>query len=405
MQAKSYDIIIVGGGMTGLALACMLAQKTSLTIAVLESQSHSSSWSASHYHHRVSAIALSSQRILRSLRVWDDISRQRVSPFRQILVWDAAGHGEIRFNSNEIAEPLLGHIIENNLIQSVLEAKVRQYSNVEIIAPVKLEKLIENENGIELIADDERVYKTRLAVAADGANSWLRKQAKINIKKFDYQQDAIVAAVHTALPHHETASQVFLATGPLAFLPLQEECTSSIVWSLPVNKANELMAMEAQDFQQALAQAFEYRLGDILKIEQRHVFPLSRQNTEEYVKPGIALIGDAAHTVHPLAGQGINIGLLDAASLADVLCDAIKNNRDFASYTNLRRYERWRKADNLTMLAGVDMIKNLFASEKKSIQTMRSLGLNATHRMKWIKNCFARHAVGDRGGLPSFARA
>lgn len=396
----SHDIIIVGGGMTGLALACMLAAKTSLTIAVLESQAESPRWSASHYHHRVSAIALSSQRILQSLQAWDDIAQQRVSPFKKILVWDAAKQGEILFDSHEIAEPLLGHIIENNLIQSTLESRVRQYPNIEIIAPIKLEKFIDG----QLISDCGRIFTGKLVVAADGANSWLRKQANINIEKFDYQQNAIVATVHTELPHGEIARQVFLESGPLAFLPLQEKSTSSIVWSLPTDKAKQFMSMEVQDFQHELAKAFDYRLGDVLKVEQRYIFPLSRQRTKQYVKPGIALIGDAAHTVHPLAGQGVNMGLLDAASLADIVLDAIKNNRDFSSYASLRRYERWRKADNLTMHAGVDMIKNLFASEKKSIQTLRSLGLNTTNRMKWIKNCFVRHAVGEREGLPTCAR-
>lgn len=404
MQTTSHDILIVGGGMVGLALACMLAQKTSLSIAVLESQSHTPAWSASHYHHRVSAIALSSQKIFQALHVWDDIRHKRISPFRQILVWDAAGEGEIIFNSREIGETLLGYIIENNLIQTSLEAKAREYPNVEIIAPVKLASMVENDSTIELIADNGRVFKAKLAVAADGAKSWLRKQAQIDVEKFDYQQNAIVATVHTALPHHETARQVFLDSGPLAFLPLMHENMSSIVWSLPAEEAHRLMAVDAPDFQHAIAQAFEYRLGDVVKIEQRHAFPLSRQQAKKYVKPRIALIGDAAHTVHPLAGQGVNMGLLDAASLSDVLLDAIKNNRDFSSYTNLRRYERWRKADNFTMMAGVDMIKILFASEKKSIQNIRSLGLNATNRVKWIKNCFARHAVGTREGLPSLAK-
>lgn len=400
MQRTSYDIIIVGGGMTGLALACMLAAKSSLTIAVLESQPQSPLWSASQYHHRVSAIALSSQKILQSLQVWNDIASQRVSPFRKIQVWDSAKQGQILFDSHEIAEPLLGHIIENNLIQSALESRARLYPNIEIIAPIKLAKLMDH----QLISECGRMFAGKLIIAADGANSWLRKQAKIDIEKFDYQQNAIVATVHTELPHYETARQVFLESGPLAFLPLQEKSTSSIVWSLPVDEANQYMAMDVQDFQYELAKAFDYRLGDVLKVEQRYVFPLSRQKTKQYVKPGIALIGDAAHTVHPLAGQGVNMGLLDAASLADVLLEAIKNNRDFSSYANLRRYERWRKADNLTMHAGVDMIKNLFASEKKSIQTLRSLGLNATNRMKWIKNCFTRHAVGEREGLPTWAK-
>ncbi|MBX3708680.1 MAG: UbiH/UbiF/VisC/COQ6 family ubiquinone biosynthesis hydroxylase [Gammaproteobacteria bacterium] len=400
MQSTTHDIIIVGGGMVGLALACMLAQRTSLTIAVLEVHSPIYSWSASCYHHRVSAIALSSQRIFQSLHVWGDICDKRVSPFTQIQVWDAVGKGKITFDSEEIAEPWLGHIIENNLIQSVLKEKISQYLQVKFISPVQLIKLTIDEQIVELESDNGNVYKGKLAVAADGANSWLREAAKMDVEKRDYHQAAIVAAVQTSLPHGRIARQIFLDTGPLAFLPLADEHQSSIVWSLPLEKAQRLMSLDEVYFQHALAEAFENCLGEIPNIDERYVFPLFKQQATEYVKPRLALVGDAAHTVHPLAGQGVNMGLLDAASLSDVIVEAVKNHRDIGNYTSLRRYERWRKADNFTMLAGVDVIKNLFASNKKSIQQLRSLGLKTTHQVKWMKNLFTRHAVGNRNGLP-----
>jgi 2-octaprenylphenol hydroxylase len=401
---NSHDIIIVGGGMVGLALACMLAQKTSLSIAILEVQSQQHVWSADNYHHRVSAIALSSQRIFQSLNVWNNIRDKRVSPFTKIQVWDAEGQGEIEFDSKEIAEPLLGYIIENHLIQSVLEDKIKQYPHVEMISPVKLTQVIENENGIELVTDTGEKFKTKLVIAADGANSWLRTQVGIHVERHDYHQEAIVATVQTALAHHRVARQVFLNTGPLAFLPLAAEKLSSIVWSVPVKEAQRLMALEDKNFSTALTQAFEYRLGDIVKIEKRYAFSLYKQHAHHYIKPHVALVGDAAHTLHPLAGQGVNIGLLDAASLAEVVMDAIAHRRDFSSHVNLRRYERWRKADNYNLLTGVDLLKQLFASEHQAIQLIRSCGTNLTNRMHWIKNYFMRHAVGDRNGLPIIAR-
>lgn len=403
MQAKSHDIIIVGGGMVGLSLACMLAQKTSLSIAILEVQSHHHAWSAAHYHHRVSAIALSSQRIFQSLNLWDTIRDKRVSPFTKIQVWDAAGLGEIEFDSKEIAEPVLGYIIENNLIQTILEEKIKQYPHVEIISPVKLTQVIEHENGIELVTDSGEKFITQLAVAADGANSWLRTQVGIHVERHEYHQEAIVATVETALPHHRVARQVFLNTGPLAFLPLANAKTSSIVWSVPTEEALRLMALDDEHFSSALAQAFEYRLGDILKIEKRYAFSLYQQHAQHYVKPRVALVGDAAHTLHPLAGQGVNMGLLDAASLAEIVMDGITHRRDFSSYANLRRYERWRKADNYNLLTGVDLLKQLFESEQQTTQRIRSCGINLTNRMRWIKNYFMRHAVGDRNGLPIIA--
>jgi 2-octaprenylphenol hydroxylase len=405
MQA-SYDIVIVGGGMVGLSLACMLAQKTALSIAVLEEQTQIPSWSAEHVHHRVSAIALSSQKIFQSLGVWNDIREKRVSPFKQIIAWDAATQAEIVFHSNEMAESKLGYIIENNLMHSVLENKIKNYPQITKFSGIKLTTMIEHEHehGMELVADDGRIIKAKLAIAADGGNSWLRKQAGIEIDKLDYEENAIVAAVQTTLPHLAGARQIFLPTGPLAFLPLSEKQTSSIVWSLPIEETKRLMALNENDFCAELGSAFEYRLGDVISSSKRFTFPLMRQKANKYIKPHIALVGDAAHTIHPLAGQGVNMGLLDAACLADVICEAVKEHRSFSSEATLRRYERWRKADNLMMFAGVDLIKNLFSSDKKSIQNLRSFGLNTVNHLKWMKNIFVRHAVGERNDLPSLAR-
>lgn len=402
--SMEYDILIVGGGMVGSTLACMLAQQTSLSIAILEAKVPIHSWSPSHYHHRVSAIALSSQRIFKALQVWDTIKNKRVSPFTKIHVWDAAGQGKIDFDCKDITESVLGFIIENNLIQSALEEKLEKLKGtsqidapqIELVSPVNLTAFYEKENGIELQADDGRIFRTKLAIAADGAHSWLREQAGIALEKSDYGQEAIVATVETALPHKKIASQVFLETGPLAFLPLVNPNTSSIVWSLPAEEARRLLASDVALFKDELARAFSHHLGNIVAADQRYSFPLLKQTAKNYVKPRVALAGDAAHTVHPLAGQGVNMGLLDAASLAEVIVDAVKNRRDFSSLHNLRRYERWRKADNLFMLVGVDMIQKLFASDKKSIQSLRSLGVTMTNRVRWIKNIFTRHAVGDR---------
>lgn len=398
-----YDIIIVGGGMVGAALACALAQRTSLSILILEAQSHLPTWSAQHYHHRVSAIALSSQRIFQSLQVWDEIKNNRISPFTGIHVWDAAKQGAIHFDCYEIAESVLGFIIENNLIQSVLQKKLEQYPQVNFVSSVQLKRFVEKANHIELHTNDGTIFSAKLAIAADGAHSWLREQANIQIEKHDYQQHAIVAAVRTAKSHEKIARQVFLETGPLAFLPLAEENLSSIVWSLSPEKAEQLLSLSDDLFMLELAHAFQHTLGDVTEISKRHAFPLHKQQAKHYVHSRVVLVGDAAHTIHPLAGQGVNMGLLDAASLVDVIVGAIRSHRDFASAHNLRPYERWRKADNFALQAGVDVIKQLFASDKPSVQSLRSFGLDVTNRMQWIKNIFTSHAVGDRDGLPLLA--
>ena len=402
-MTSTHDIIIVGGGMVGSALALALAQQTSLSIALLEAQPQDEQWSPAHYHHRVSAIALSSQRILQSLHVWDDIQQKRISPFTQIAVWDADGKNEIYFDSKEIAAPLLGFIVENNVMQSALQEKIKHYPQITFLSPIKLVKCIEQENAIELTAEDGTWLSAKLVIAADGAHSWIRQCAGIDIDKYDYSQEAIVAMVNTALPHQKIARQVFLETGPLAFLPLRDANTTSIVWSLPVGEAKRLMNVDIDEFKHLLTQAFDSRLGEVLSVGKRYSFPLYKQQARNYVKSRIALVGDAAHTVHPLAGQGVNIGFLDAASLVDVIVEAIEKRRDFASLATLRRYERWRRADNMTMLAGIDFIKKIFASDKKSVKNLRSLGLGATSRIQWVKNIFTRHAVGDRAGLPKMA--
>lgn len=388
--------------MAGLTLALALAQRTSLSIAILEASQRAPHWSDAKYHHRVSAITLSSRRILQSLQIWEAIAAKRVSPFTKIRVWDASGTGQIHFDSAEIAEPVLGYIIENNLIQSLLQEKIKQYPQVAFYSPAALAALSETENGMLLTTADERQWKAKLVIAADGARSLVREQAGIELDSSDYQQEAIVATVRTTLPHQQTARQVFLTTGPLAFLPLAEANTSSIVWSLPREQACRLKTAPADEFRQELTQAFSC-LQEIVDMDERYSFPLHKQQAKQYVKPRIALMGDAAHTIHPLAGQGVNMGMLDAASLAEIIVNAIRDHRDFANFSHLRRYERWRKADNLALMGGVDMIKQLFASEKKNIQALRSIGLNITERTRWIKNLFTRHAVGNRQGLPRMA--
>lgn len=403
-HANTYDIIIIGGGMVGLTLACLLARHTPLNIAVLESKITNTHWDESYYQHRVSAIALASQRIFQSIRCWDALAAKRVSPFNRIEVWDGARQGELHFDCHEIGETQLGYIIENALIVDVLRTALLQLPRVDFIAPCQLSAVHYADQGITLMAQDGRVFKALLAVGADGARSWLREKCGITCHQHDYQQQAIVGTVTTEKAHAHIARQIFLPSGPLAFLPLSSPQLSSIVWSLPVTTAQEKLALNPEVFCEQLAEAFDHRLGRVLNVEARHAFPLVKQVASSYVAPRVALVGDAAHVVHPMAGQGVNMGLLDAACLYDVIVTAIAERRDFAAHSVLRRYERWRKADNLGLIAGVDFIKRIFANEQPSVQTLRSVGLHLTNEMRWIKTIFTRHATGDRSHLPRAAR-
>ncbi|OGT60142.1 MAG: hypothetical protein A3F14_06845 [Gammaproteobacteria bacterium RIFCSPHIGHO2_12_FULL_43_28] len=388
-----FDIVIVGGGMVGSALALLLAEKTPLSIAVLEASNAVETWAATHYHHRVSAINLASVSLFQTLKLWDKIKEKRVSPFDRIEVWDASKYGAIAFDSADIAEPQLGYIIENKLIQSALHECIARHAQIQFFSSIELVRIENTEKHLSLFTQDNCVFKTKLAVAADGGKSWLREVAGIDIVKEDYEQVAIVTHVKTEKPHDKTARQVFLPTGPLAFLPLTDSQQSSVVWSLPRVEAQRVLSLKADTFKAALTSAFSAKLGEVVDVAERFAFSLYRQYAKQYVKPRIALVGDAAHIVHPLAGLGVNMGFADVTSLVDVIANAVSKQRSFSSYATLRRYERWRKADNLPLFTGIDAIKRLFASDKPSLQQLRSVGFNLVNEVHALKAIFTQHAV------------
>lgn len=399
---QKFDIIIVGGGIVGLTLARALSLKTSLSIAIIDHQTLQPVYNSEKYQPRVSAITLASKRIFENLQTWQTIASRRISPFEEIKIWDDTSHS-MQFDARNIAEPLLGYIIENNLIISALLEKLQQSINVKIISPLKLKEIITSADSIQLIDVDNEIYEAKLAVAADGANSWLRKQVGIDVVDQDYQQTAIVASVTTALPHQKIARQVFLKTGPLAFLPLKPDDLSSIVWSLPTEQAAHLQQVSIEAFQTELHQSFPF-LGEIKHVSERFAFPLHQQYAKKYFAHHVVLAGDAAHIVHPLAGQGVNMGLLDAASLFDVIYEAVMNKRNFAHYAVLRKYERWRRADNLLMFNGIKTIKSLFSAQNTVVKNIRTMGMKLTDRTGFIKNIFTKFAVGDRSSLPTLSK-
>lgn len=403
MPEADYDLIIAGGGMVGSALACALGQGD-LRIALLEGVPLDRMRPGLDLDSRVSAISRASQRVFAAVGAWDGMTAWRVSPFRDMRVWDATGFGSIHFDSADIGEPLLGWIIENRVIQYALLERARQLPAVDLLCPAALETAEPLAgNGWRIRLNDGREFTTRLLVGADGAQSRVRQLAGIQTGGWSYDQHAVVANVRTAETHQETAWQRFLPTGPLAFLPLHDgRC--SIVWSTTPDQADSLLALDERDFGVALAETFDQRLGAIVEVGPRAAFPLRLQHAHAYVQPGIALIGDAAHVVHPLAGQGVNLGLLDAATLAEVVLDAVAASQDFASLKTLRRYERWRKGDNLLMLGVMDGFKRLFGTSLPPVRLLRNVGLNLTDAAGPLKNLIARRAMGLAGDLPKLAR-
>jgi 2-octaprenylphenol hydroxylase len=397
-----YDMVIAGGGMVGAALACALGNSP-MSVALLEDTPLERSRPGAELDLRVSAITRASQRIFAAVGAWEGMLSWRVSPFREMRVWDAGGSGQIHFDSAALGEPLLGWIIENRVIQTALLEQVRELGNVELLCPAKLSLAGVREQGVHLQLQDRRELFARLLVGADGADSRVRHWARVDVGGWGYQQKAVVAAVGTEKPHRETAWQRFLPTGPLAFLPLHDgRC--SIVWSTTLAQAEYLLELDEDAFALALGEAFGWHLGEITQVGPRGAFPLRLQHAHAYVKPHIALVGDAAHVVHPLAGQGVNLGLLDAAALAEVLLAAVAAGQDIGSLQVLRRYERWRKGENLLMLGVMDGFKRLFGSSLPPVRWLRNFGLNLTDRAGPVKNLIARRAMGLEGDLPKLAR-
>lgn len=393
-KKTDYDIIIVGAGMVGATLACGLAEETeNLSIAIIDANTPNFDWDKDSYDMRVSAITRASQTLFKTVGVWEKIVEQRVSPYQDMFVWDAAGKGELHFDSADMGETDLGHIIENRVIVKALHQRIAALKQIDLLCPAQLENIEFNENKTELRLKDHSKLSAALVVGADGARSWIRQQADIAVKGWDFDQAALVTTVKTEKPHQDTAWQRFLHNGPLAFLPLTDGY-SSIVWSTSPSEAKRLTEISEADFAEELEQAFESKLGKIESVASRAIFPLRLFETLNYVKPRLALVGDAAHTIHPLAGQGVNLGLADVASLIEVIVDAINDKKDIGELKVLRRYERWRRADNRSMLVAMDGLKRLFGSELTIVKELRNIGLNITNQLTPLKNIIMQQAMG-----------
>jgi 2-octaprenylphenol hydroxylase len=317
-------------------------------------------------------------------------------------VWDAGGSGAIHFDSADIGERDLGHIIENRVIQAALWERMAECHTIERFCPALPAGLVLGAEFATMAVEGHGDLCARLVVAADGARSAVRQMAGIATQGWRYDQTAVVATVTTERHHRFTAWQRFLPTGPVAFLPLHDG-RSSIVWSTTPEQAAELMEMDEAAFLAALQRAFGDTLGHMQAAEGRGAFPLRLQHAVDYVKPRLALVGDAAHTIHPLAGQGVNLGLLDAAALAEVLLDAVCARKEVGSYGVLRRYERWRKGENLLMMAAMDGFKRLFGSRLAPLRWARNLGLTVADRSGPVKAMAIRRAMGLAGDLPKLA--
>ncbi len=401
-QTTQCECIIVGGGMVGATLACILGE-AGVSVLLVDKNPVPLDWSDQGFDLRVSAITRASQRIFESIGAWQPMVDRRVNAYQQMHVWDAGGNGVVHFDCADVAEPALGHIVENRVVQAGLHMRLKSLPSVRYLAPANALDIQVGDDDVCLRLHDGSRYRAHLLVGADGARSWVRSAIGIAAEVTDYGQRAIVATVKTERHHQDTAWQRFLATGPLAFLPMSDGYCS-IVWSVSSADAERILNLTEEAFREALTEASEHALGHVLEASPRQAIPLMARHAEHYVLPRIALVGDAAHTIHPLAGQGVNLGLSDVACLGEILLQALHKGQDLGALKVLRPYERWRRGDNALMQTAMTGFKVLFGNEQPVLSQLRNLGLNLVNRTEPAKQFFIRYAMGLAGDLPALAR-
>jgi 2-octaprenyl-3-methyl-6-methoxy-1,4-benzoquinol hydroxylase len=398
---EKFDVVIVGGGMVGSAVACSLGN-SSLKVAVIESTSPQAFSPEQAHDLRVSALSIASKNILETVGAWDGIVARRFCPFKRMRVWETAGDTE--FCSDDINYPELGYIVENRITQLALLDRLQEFDNIELICPSTITKInysIGEDSLLEL--EDGRQLSTKVLVAADGGQSRVRQVVGLGVTSWDYKQHALVIYIETAYEQQDITWQRFLPSGPQAFLPLTGHY-GSIVWYNSPDEVKRLKSLSYDELKDELQRAFPDCLGQVNNVLGVASFPLKRQHAQNYVKPGVVLVGDAAHMINPLAGQGVNIGLLDAAALGEVLIDAAKNGLALGDLSVLRRYEQLRRNENLKMMTVMDVFYQVFSNEILPIKLIRNLGLGLAERLLPAKNKVMRSAMGLEGKLPKLAR-
>lgn len=406
---RDFDVIVIGGAMAGAAAAALLAadpQTSALRIALVEPHPATPPATADPFDLRVSALSRASQRLLERTGAWPAVQARGAAAYERMVVWDQrsdpAGPAALRFDAAELGEPDLGHIVENRAVQAALLASAQQAGVV--LLQTDFVRLEAGEAAVTIALADGRDYRAALAVGADGSDSAVRTQADIAVRGRGYDQRAVVTHLRSAKPHASTAWQRFLDAGPLALLPLADGRVS-LVWTTTPALAQELTGCSDEAFSARVTEASAGILGRLDCTAPRASFPLRLLQANQYAAHRIALVGDAAHTVHPLAGQGINLAFLDVAALVDVAGDAIQAGDDPGERRALRRYERWRKAEALPVIALLDGIQKLFQGDGELRSGLRRSGLELVQAARPLKRVFMQRALGLSGEVPASLRS
>jgi len=415
-REEVLDIVIAGGGMVGMTLGCGLAD-AGFRVALIDALP-AAARTATRYDGRSSAIAEGSMRVLEGLGLWAAMAPE-ACPILDIRVSDARigepasslflhyDHRELA-RDGEAAPPPLGYIVENRVIREALVAAVQARPSLRHIAPAAVTEFAAKPGRGEIELADGSRLAARLAIAADGRDSALRTASGITLAAWDYPQTGIVCTIAHELPHENVAHEHFLPSGPFAVLPMTDDAEgrhrSSIVWTERRERTEALLALDDAAFSGEMQRRFGMSLGRIALLGGRWAHPLRLQHAERYTSPRLALVGDAAHAIHPIAGQGLNLGLRDVAALAEALVDAKRLGLDIGEGEPLLCYERWRRVDNLLLMAATDLLNRLFSNDIAPVRLVRDLGLAAVNRAAPLKRTLMRHAMGLSGDMPRLAR-
>ncbi len=388
--AEQVDVLVIGGGMVGLAFANAL-QHSGLRIVVVERQ-EAQTFESLGMDCRVSAIVRGNQQILEGLGAWQYLEDD-AQAMHSMNIWDDQHAGGIRFDAEEIGEDALGYLVENSRLQAALRRNLLASECVEVLCPAQVTSVDWQEDAAQVVLDDGHRFSAPLLVGADGGRSWVRQQADIGVYTRDYQQKGIVANIRPLIPHHGVAFQRFTPSGPLAVLPMKDGLCS-IVWSQMHDDADGLMALDDIGFLESLNMTFGPVLGRIEEVGQRAAFPLQAQLAMHTVQPRVALIGDAAHTIHPLAGLGVNLGLRDAMVLAQEIVDAKRFGEDWGELSVLNRYMKLRMPDVLAVMSGMEGFHRLFTSSLPMLPWLRGVGMKAMGNAGLLKYLLMKNSTG-----------